>query len=44
VYTAPELVIAPSAMIILTVLAFSTFGDGLRDALAGTGATAKGKN
>ncbi|MFF0818226.1 ABC transporter permease [Rhodococcus sp. NPDC003318] len=40
VYTAPGLIVAPAVMIVLTVLAFSTFGDGLRDALEGAeGAT-----
>lgn len=37
VYTAPGLIVAPAVMIVLTVLAFSTFGDGLRDALEGSG-------
>lgn len=36
VYTAPGLIVAPAVMIVLTVLAFSTFGDGLRDALEGS--------
>lgn len=42
VYTAPELIAAPAIMIVLTVLAFSTFGDGLRDALEGSGSPSKG--
>lgn len=41
VYTAPTALIAPAVMIVATVLAFSTFGDGLRDALEGTGTTRK---
>jgi peptide/nickel transport system permease protein len=41
VYTAPGLIVAPALMIVLTVLAFSTFGDGLRDALAGSGNSPK---
>ncbi|MFE4503845.1 ABC transporter permease [Rhodococcus sp. NPDC056743] len=41
VYTAPELIAAPAIMIVLTVLAFSTFGDGLRDALEGSASTSK---
>ncbi|RZL25432.1 MAG: ABC transporter permease [Rhodococcus sp. (in: high G+C Gram-positive bacteria)] len=41
VYTAPTALIAPAIMIVATVLAFSTFGDGLRDALEGTGTTRK---
>lgn len=35
IYAAPGLIVAPAVMIVLTVLAFSTFGDGLRDALEG---------
>ncbi|WP_024796552.1 ABC transporter permease [Tomitella biformata] len=35
VHSAPGLIAAPAIMIVLTVLAFSTFGDGLRDALEG---------
>lgn len=41
VYIAPTALIAPAIMIVATVLAFSTFGDGLRDALEGTGSTRK---
>ncbi|WP_282582425.1 ABC transporter permease [Rhodococcus sp. HM1] len=41
VYTAPGLIVAPAVMIVLTVLAFSTFGDGLRDALEGSGKVKK---
>ncbi|ARE37855.1 diguanylate cyclase (plasmid) [Rhodococcus sp. BH4] len=37
VYSAPWSLLPPAIMIVLTVLAFSTFGDGLRDALEGTG-------
>lgn len=43
VYTAPTALIAPALMIVATVLAFSTFGDGLRDALEGTASTRKVK-
>jgi peptide/nickel transport system permease protein len=41
VYTDPTALIAPAVMIVAAVLAFSTFGDGLRDALEGTGTTRK---
>lgn len=41
VYVAPGLIVAPAVMIVLTVLAFSTFGDGLRDALEGSGKVEK---
>jgi peptide/nickel transport system permease protein len=41
IYTDPTAVIAPSVMIVATVLAISTFGDGLRDALEGAGTTRK---
>ncbi|MEE2057236.1 hypothetical protein [Rhodococcus artemisiae] len=41
VYTAPGMNVAPAVMIVLTVLAFSTFGDGLRDALEGSGKVKK---
>ncbi|WP_373560221.1 MULTISPECIES: ABC transporter permease [unclassified Rhodococcus (in: high G+C Gram-positive bacteria)] len=41
VYTDPTALIAPAVMIVATVLALSTFGDGLRDALEGTGTTRK---
>lgn len=41
VYTDPTALIAPAVMIVGTVLALSTFGDGLRDALEGTGTTRK---
>ncbi|GAB2663696.1 ABC transporter permease [Prescottella soli] len=41
VYTDPTALIAPAVMIVATVLAFSTFGDGLRDAMEGTGTTRK---
>lgn len=37
VYSAPGTIVAPALMIVLTVLAFSTLGDGLRDALEGSG-------
>ena len=43
IYTAPELIAAPAIMIVLTVLAFSTFGDGLRDALEGSGSISNGE-
>jgi peptide/nickel transport system permease protein len=33
IITAPHLVIAPGAMLVLTVLALNAFGDGVRDAL-----------
>jgi peptide/nickel transport system permease protein len=39
IYNDPTAIIAPSVMIVATVLAISTFGDGLRDALEGTGTT-----
>lgn len=37
IYVAPWFLLAPTAMIALTILAFSAFGDGLRDALEGRG-------
>lgn len=43
VYSAPGTIVAPALMIVLTVLAFSTLGDGLRDALEGSG-KASGKS
>ncbi len=43
VYVAPINIIPPALMIVLTVLAFSTFGDGLRDALEGTTKVSKVK-
>ncbi|MGW5147413.1 ABC transporter permease [Rhodococcus koreensis] len=39
IYSDPTAIIAPAVMIVATVLAFSTLGDGLRDALEGTGTT-----
>ncbi|MGC0367411.1 peptide/nickel transport system permease protein [Rhodococcus sp. 27YEA15] len=39
IYAAPGQLMAPSIMIVLTVLAFSTLGDGLRDSLETTGTT-----
>ncbi|QII07335.1 ABC transporter permease [Rhodococcoides fascians A25f] len=36
VYSSPGTIVAPALMIVLTVLAFSTLGDGLRDALEGS--------
>ena len=33
VWTSPKLAFAPGLAILLTVLAFNAFGDGLRDAL-----------
>lgn len=41
IYTSPGMITAPAIMIVLTVLAFSTFGDGLRDALEGSGKVRK---
>lgn len=37
IYESPWFLIAPAVMIALTILSFSTFGDGLRDALEGRG-------
>lgn len=37
IYDSPWFVVAPALMIGLTILSFSTFGDGLRDALEGRG-------
>ncbi|WP_290579744.1 ABC transporter permease [Aeromicrobium sp.] len=39
IYQAPWMVLAPTVMISLTILALSTFGDGLRDSLEGRGRT-----
>lgn len=43
VYEFPAALVAPALMIVGTVLALSTFGDGLRDALEGTGTAVKVK-
>ncbi|MRJ77296.1 ABC transporter permease subunit [Aeromicrobium sp. SMF47] len=37
IYDSPWFMVAPALMIVLTILSFSTFGDGLRDALEGRG-------
>lgn len=37
IYDSPWFMAAPAIMIVLTILSFSTFGDGLRDALEGRG-------
>lgn len=39
VYQSPWLLAPPAVMVALTILSFSTFGDGLRDALVGRGTT-----
>jgi peptide/nickel transport system permease protein len=38
IYDSPWFIVAPTLMIALTILSFSAFGDGLRDALEGQGA------
>ena len=37
IYDSPWFMIAPTVMVVLTILSFATFGDGLRDALEGRG-------
>ena len=37
IYQSPWFMVAPAVMVVLTILSFSTFGDGLRDALEGRG-------
>lgn len=44
IYDSPWFMVAPAIMIALTILSFSTFGDGLRDALEGRGSTRTGKD
>jgi peptide/nickel transport system permease protein len=41
IFDAPGALVAPALMIMLTILAFARFGDGLRDALEGRGADAR---
>ncbi|MFT4288415.1 ABC transporter permease [Nocardioides sp.] len=44
IYDSPWFLISPTVMIALTILSFSTFGDGLRDALEGRGRTRRRKS